>query len=50
MLIYRLGLWFFLISLILIHRRAHAEWVAIDARYQSHPLQTAYIDPKSVSL
>jgi hypothetical protein len=30
--------------LILAHRPVRAEWVAIDERYQSHPLQTAYID------
>jgi len=34
--------------LILAHRPVRAEWVAIDERYQSHPLQTAYIDPSSI--
>jgi hypothetical protein len=34
--------------LILAHRPVRAEWVAIDERYQSHPLQTAYIDLSSI--
>jgi len=34
--------------LIQVDRPAHAEWVALDAQYQSHPLQTAYIDPDTI--
>jgi hypothetical protein len=34
--------------LILAHRPVRAEWVAIDERYQSHPLQTAYINLSSI--
>jgi hypothetical protein len=34
--------------LILINTPIHAEWVALDARRQSHPLQTVYIDPDTV--
>jgi len=26
----------------------YAEWVALQDRYQSHPLQTAYIDPGTI--
>lgn len=45
MLTYRAGPWILLIVLILLHGSVWAEWVALDARYQLHPLQTAYIDP-----
>lgn len=48
MLTYRVGLWSLFIVLILTHEPVQAEWVAIDARYQSHPLQTAYIDPDTI--
>lgn len=48
MLTYRMDLWILLTVLILVHGPVGAEWVAIDARYQSHPLQTAYIDPSSI--
>jgi hypothetical protein len=34
--------------LIPAHGSVLAEWVAIDARYQLHPLQTAYIDPDTI--
>ena len=43
-----IGLCLLLTSLALIHEPAWAEWVALDTRYQSHPLQTAYIDPGSI--
>lgn len=42
------GLWLLFTSLLLIHEPVWAEWVALDARYQSHPLQTAYIDPATI--
>lgn len=48
MLMYRVGLWILFTMLILAHGPVRAEWVAIDARYQSHPLQTAYIDPDTI--
>ncbi len=48
MLTYRIGLWILFTVLILAHRPVRAEWVAIDERYQSHPLQTAYIDLSSI--
>lgn len=48
MLMYRIGLWILFTVLILAHGPVRAEWVAIDARYQSHPLQTAYIDPDTI--
>jgi len=47
-LTYRIGLWILFTVLILAHGSVRAEWVAIDARYQSHPLQTAYIEPGSI--
>ena len=48
MLTYRFGLWILFTVLILAHRPVRAEWVAIDERYQSHPLQTAYINLSSI--
>jgi len=48
MLTYRVGLAIMFAVLILAHGPARAEWVAIDLQYQSHPLQTAYIDPDSI--
>jgi hypothetical protein len=48
MLTYRVGLWILFIVLIPAHGPVLAEWVAIDARYQLHPLQTAYIDPDTI--
>jgi hypothetical protein len=37
-----------LTALSLTHQPVQAEWVTIDARYQSHPLQTVYIDPDTI--
>ncbi|MBS0182766.1 MAG: hypothetical protein JSS39_10220 [Nitrospira sp.] len=48
MFTYRVGSWILLAALFLAHGPVWAEWVAIDARYQSHPLQTAYIDPDTI--
>lgn len=48
MFTHRVGLWIFFVILILAPGPVLAEWVAIDARYQLHPLQTAYIDPDTV--
>ena len=48
MLMYRLGFWLVLISLILVHGPVRAEWLMIDNRYQSPGLQTVYVDPGSI--
>lgn len=48
MLALRLSIWFLVPCLILTATPLYAEWVALDARYQSHPLQTAYIDPGTI--
>lgn len=48
MLTYRIGLWILFTVLILAHGPVRAEWVTIDERYQSHPLQRAYIDPDTI--
>lgn len=48
MCVYRIGFWLFLTSIILAHGISQAEWVALEARYQSHPLQTIYIDHGSL--
>ncbi len=47
---WRISLWLLLVSLILFQAstEAGAEWVALEARYQLHPLQTAYIDPSTI--
>ncbi len=34
--------------LILIDGPAYAGWLALEEHYQSHPLQTVYLDPDSV--
>ena len=46
--VYRVGLWLVLTSLILVHAPVQAEWIALEARYQLHPLQTAYVDPGTI--
>lgn len=48
MRVYRVGLWQVVTLLILVHAPAHAEWIALEARYQLHPLQTAYVDPGTI--
>ncbi|MDH4083532.1 MAG: hypothetical protein OEV99_15550 [Nitrospira sp.] len=45
---YRIGFWLLAASLVMLHGVVWAEWAALDARYQSHPLQTAYIDPSTI--
>ena len=45
---YRGGLWLVVTSLILLHAPVQAEWIALEARYQLHPLQTAYVDPGTI--
>lgn len=45
---YRVGLCLLVVSLVLLHGTVQAEWVALEPRYQSHPLQTAYIDPSTI--
>jgi hypothetical protein len=44
------GLWFVFMSSLLVHAPAEAaaEWVALEARYQSHPLQKVYIDLNTI--
>ena len=46
----RLGLWLVFMSSLLVHvpAEAGAEWVALEAHHQSHPLKTVYIDPHIV--
>lgn len=46
----RLGLCILLLPLTMIQAtaRADAEWIALEGRYQSHPLQTAYVDPSTI--
>lgn len=46
--LHRVGLWIFFTALIVAHVPVRAEWVALEARYQSHPLQTIYVDPESI--
>lgn len=48
MLRYKMSSWLMLMSLILLPVPVQAEWVAIADRYQSHPLQVAYVDPSSI--
>ena len=45
---YRIGLCLVSTSLMLVHEPVQAEWVAIDAHYQSLPLQPAYIDADTI--
>lgn len=45
---YRVGLWLFVASLIVVPAPVQAEWIAIEARYQLHPLRMAYIDRSTV--
>ena len=45
MLLCRLSFALVFIWLIQIEQPVAAEWVALETRYQLHPLQTAYIDP-----
>ncbi|MFO0701575.1 MAG: hypothetical protein U0236_20325 [Nitrospira sp.] len=45
---YQMSPWLLLISLILLPVPVQAEWVAIADRYQSHPLQIAYLDPSTI--
>jgi hypothetical protein len=39
-----------LVVTVLVHLDGpvSAEWLALESRYQSHPLQTAYIDPGTI--
>lgn len=48
MLAHRVGPWILFTVLIMAHGPVRAEWVAIEAQYQTHPLQTAYVDPDSL--
>lgn len=44
----RIVLWLLVLSTLMLHGTTWAEWVALDARYQSHPLQTAYTAPSTI--
>lgn len=46
--VFRVGLWLAVTSLILVHAPVQAEWLALEARYQLHPLQTAYVEPGTI--
>lgn len=46
--IYRCSLCLAFTLMILVDGPVSAEWVALDARHQSHPLQTAYIDSSTI--
>lgn len=48
MLMYRTRCCLAIIFLILIDGPVYAEWVALEDQYQSHPLQTVYIDPDTL--
>lgn len=48
MLMCRLSLCLAIILMIQIDCSVYAEWVGLEGRYQSHPLQTVYIDPGTV--
>ncbi|MDH4079557.1 MAG: hypothetical protein OEU68_07060 [Nitrospira sp.] len=45
---YRISFCLLVVSLLMLPEVGWAEWVALDARYQSHPLQTAYIDSSTI--
>ena len=45
---YRCSLCLAFTLVILVDRPVYAEWVPLEPRYQSHPLQTAYIDPSTI--
>jgi hypothetical protein len=40
----RVGLWLLVASLVLVFTPVQAEWNALEAQYQLHPLQTAYVE------
>jgi len=44
----RVGLWLVVALLLLLDAPVKAEWIALEARYQLHPLQIAYVDPGSI--
>lgn len=48
LIIFRCSLCLALILLILVGWPVYAEWVALEAQYQSHPLQPAYIDLSTI--
>lgn len=48
MLRFRRLVWLLTICLILSSTPLYAQWVAIDAQYQSHPLQMAYVDAATI--
>jgi hypothetical protein len=48
MLAPRLSIWFLVSCLILSYAPLYAEWVALEAQYQSHPLHTVYVDPDTI--
>jgi hypothetical protein len=48
MLLHRPGFWIVIALLVLLQQPVHAEWAAIDQRYQSPGLQTVYVDHDTV--
>lgn len=48
MLTSRRFVWLLAIFLILSSTPLYAQWVAIDAQYQSHPLQIVYVDVATI--
>ncbi len=48
MLMSRRFVWLLAIFLILSSTPLYAQWVAIDAQYQSHPLHMVYIDAATI--
>lgn len=44
----RVCLWLVVASLLLVQAPVRAEWIALEVRYQLHPLQTAYVDPGTI--
>jgi len=48
MLTSRRFVWLLAMFLILSSTSLYAQWVAIDAQYQSHPLQMVYVDAATI--
>lgn len=48
MLKHRMSFCLAITFLIIIDGSVYAEWVALEGHYQSHPLQTVYLDPDTL--
>ncbi|TKB78689.1 MAG: hypothetical protein E8D42_04445 [Nitrospira sp.] len=48
MLTFRRFVWLLAIFIILSSTPLYAQWMAIDAQYQSHPLQMVYVDAATI--